>query len=665
MHCSSSKSQYWHYVICSVLYGLILTICLVSFSLVKAQTIRYVKPVASGTADGSSWTNASADLQAIINASNDGDQVWVATGTYKPSSCTICGQADRNQSFSMKNGLTLYGGFVGTESVLSERPASVTQSQPSTSILSGDLGVSNERNDNSQHIIFNTNLNSTAVLDGFVVKEANLLYVSNELGQHGGGMHNQNSSPTVRNCFFTNNYGGFGTSGSGLYSDATSKPTVVNCTFDNNLCQDGAAIACRNITVANCSFTNNRGSGGGVFYSTSGADITSCTFSNNSGSQSSSGSSIGALNIGVGSIVSNCLFTANLSIGGGAALRALNATVTNCTFRGNLAISSGTGVPSAFGGAVIASGTTFINCSFTNNTVDGRIGSGGGAAIASGGSSFINCSFARNISNRSGGAVTGNEVSFVNCILWGNSPDGISTDLASSVNMTYTDSQDNTPGTGNFSLDPLFVDAPGDNLRLKACSPSLDKGENTVNISSTDLVGNPRLLRSIDLGAYEFQGTPLGLATITQPPSPVYSIPQGGTLSASVLTTGSVTSYQWYKNGVAITNHPSATTPTLTITPLTPADAGTYYVLITGTCNSVSSSKALVLVNTGMYSVKAGQWNDPSVWSENRVPAIGDVVRIKHVVSLPNNYQGQASQVSYDPGQKLLPGINSRIKLNQ
>jgi hypothetical protein len=231
--------------------------------------------------------------------------------------------------------------------------------------------------------------------------------------------------------------------------------------------------------------------------------------------------------------------------------------------------------------------------------------------------------------------------------------------------MTYTDSQDNTPGTGNFSLDPLFVDAPGDNLRLKACSPSLDKGENTVNISSTDLVGNPRLLRSIDLGAYEFQGTPLGLATITQPPSPVYSIPQGGTLSASVLTTGSVTSYQWYKNGVAITNHPSATTPTLTITPLTPADAGTYYVLITGTCNSVSSSKALVLVNTGMYSVKAGQWNDPSVWSENRVPAIGDVVRIKHVVSLPNNYQGQASQVSYDPGQKLLPGINSRIKLNQ
>ncbi|MCO6488828.1 MAG: hypothetical protein J5I98_10440, partial [Phaeodactylibacter sp.] len=40
-------------------------------------TIRYVKPGGSGTADGSSWGNASGDLQAMINASGPGDQVWV------------------------------------------------------------------------------------------------------------------------------------------------------------------------------------------------------------------------------------------------------------------------------------------------------------------------------------------------------------------------------------------------------------------------------------------------------------------------------------------------------------------------------------------------------------------------------------------------------------
>ncbi|WP_188764874.1 hypothetical protein [Emticicia aquatilis] len=37
--------------------------------------IRYVKPTATGTGDGLSWVNASADLQAMINASSSGDEV--------------------------------------------------------------------------------------------------------------------------------------------------------------------------------------------------------------------------------------------------------------------------------------------------------------------------------------------------------------------------------------------------------------------------------------------------------------------------------------------------------------------------------------------------------------------------------------------------------------
>ncbi|MDR1130734.1 MAG: hypothetical protein LBK96_07135, partial [Prevotellaceae bacterium] len=39
-------------------------------------TVRYVKAGASGT--GASWANASGNLQAMINASASGDQVWVA-----------------------------------------------------------------------------------------------------------------------------------------------------------------------------------------------------------------------------------------------------------------------------------------------------------------------------------------------------------------------------------------------------------------------------------------------------------------------------------------------------------------------------------------------------------------------------------------------------------
>jgi hypothetical protein len=43
---------------------------------VSAQTIRYVYPGGFGNQSGSSWLNASPDVQAMINASNPGDQVW-------------------------------------------------------------------------------------------------------------------------------------------------------------------------------------------------------------------------------------------------------------------------------------------------------------------------------------------------------------------------------------------------------------------------------------------------------------------------------------------------------------------------------------------------------------------------------------------------------------
>jgi hypothetical protein len=35
---------------------------------VQAQTVRYVKQTASGSGNGTSWTNVSNDLQAMINS---------------------------------------------------------------------------------------------------------------------------------------------------------------------------------------------------------------------------------------------------------------------------------------------------------------------------------------------------------------------------------------------------------------------------------------------------------------------------------------------------------------------------------------------------------------------------------------------------------------------
>lgn len=630
-------------------------------ALTSGQTIRYVKP--DGTGNASSWSNASGDLQAVINASASGDQVWVAAGTYKPGGNS---NTDRLISFTLKNGVALYGGFAGTEAAVTERPASIAQNQPSTSILSGDLGQVDDRSDNSFHVIANSDLNNTAIIDGFVITGAsNYIDPYGNLppfsygSDQGGGMYNVNSSPTIRNCYFRNNKSGYG---GALFNDTASSPVITGCSFAYNSGGYGAAIQGNSITFTNCIFSNNQGAGK-VLLVTGAAILTNCTFNNNSANASSAGAATGgAAYVGDNSTLINCLFAANYVVGDGGALRASNATITNCTFRGNTSSSGGAGIPNSYGGAVICSNTTFTNCSFTNNLANARGQSLGGAVYSVKGR-FINCSFSANKAQLPGGAVYGTNDVFTNCIIWGNTPDGIY--AREGVTMTYTDTQDQTAGTGNFSLDPLFVDAAGDNLRLSACSPAIDKGDNAANTSTTDLNGTARQIRQIDLGAYEFRSTPLALVAITQAPESVYSIPQGGTLTATVSASGSVTGYQWYRNGEPITAVASAQSTTLTIANLTPADSGRYYVVVTGSCNSVTSNQSLVIVNTGMYTVKAGDWSDASIWSLNRLPVNGEPVRIKHLVTVPANYSTQAQLISYDPGQRIRIQQSGRIRLSR
>ncbi|MEZ4983568.1 MAG: hypothetical protein R2795_00780 [Saprospiraceae bacterium] len=88
----------------------------------SASNIIYVdKDVSAGNQDGSSWDNAYASLSTALNVADFGDVLWVAEGIYTPSVI-----ADPFESFVLRDGISIYGGFVGDETYFNERNPSCT-----------------------------------------------------------------------------------------------------------------------------------------------------------------------------------------------------------------------------------------------------------------------------------------------------------------------------------------------------------------------------------------------------------------------------------------------------------------------------------------------------------------------------------------------------------
>ena len=63
----------------------VITILIVSTGYYAEATIYYVKEGATGTSCAN-WQNACSSLQTALGMVSSGDSIWVAKGTYKPSS---------------------------------------------------------------------------------------------------------------------------------------------------------------------------------------------------------------------------------------------------------------------------------------------------------------------------------------------------------------------------------------------------------------------------------------------------------------------------------------------------------------------------------------------------------------------------------------------------
>ncbi|NOU48613.1 MAG: hypothetical protein HOO86_16350, partial [Bacteroidales bacterium] len=235
------------------------------------------------TGDGLSWTNAKKTLQAALDLSLSGYQIWVKEGTYKPT-LEARGIGNRYKTFQMKDGVAIYGGFDGTETSINERSMNSHMT-----ILSGDLdgndtysgtgstlSISNN-SENCYTVIWNdinaAGTTATAILDGFVIKGGNADGETNAT-YGGGGMHNNATYPTIRNCRFEYNSAKHGAA----FFSYSSTSAFYNCVFVNNYGSDvssfGGTIynnAGNGLAFNNCDIVNNYSAnvGGVVSYNTS------------------------------------------------------------------------------------------------------------------------------------------------------------------------------------------------------------------------------------------------------------------------------------------------------------------------------------------------------------------------------------------------------------
>ncbi|MGB3757380.1 MAG: hypothetical protein WBA07_13550 [Rivularia sp. (in: cyanobacteria)] len=238
------------------------------------MAIYKVKPWATGNNNGSSWEDAFTSLQSALASASSGDIIWVAQSVYKPGS-------KRTDSFELKDGITVYGGFAGDETSLEQRDI-----EKNVTYLSGDIGKKRDNRDNNYTVV-KLNSGSTATLDGFIVQDGNsnddgggvyndgnltlknVVVRYNLAANSGGGIFN-NGTLTITDSTVADNFaiGDSPTSGGGGLINAAVSATITNSIFSGNGANQGGAI--RNDTnlqlnnsklIGNTAYGNRKGGG--------------------------------------------------------------------------------------------------------------------------------------------------------------------------------------------------------------------------------------------------------------------------------------------------------------------------------------------------------------------------------------------------------------------
>jgi|GEM_PF-2064474 len=386
----------------------------------------------------------------------------------------------------------------------------------------------------------------------------NVTFMTNFCSDRGGAIALLNAGADMKldGCSLTKNYAT--NYAGGLYLD-NSSPTVLNSTFSDNYAVNGGALVgvniCNLITKDNLFISNSATNGGAIRMESNSMPIKDCIFESNSAINGGAiyshyaspkltqniffgnfaSSNGGALYISAGNIkMLRCSFIGNYSASHGGAIanqpqqdNHVYLTGYNCSFSGNYVTGSG-----ACGGAIANFYTTWRTCSmygcwdnyacsyitFINSIFYGN------TAVNIGGASYTNHAYSTN--------------TLQNCIFFGNADTAASnySETAqiyggtNTVQYSCIQGLSTYAGNGNINSDPLFANplgddwipgTPDDNLRLTKGSPCVDAGNNTLVPAelTTDLDGMPRFWDDpdtpntgvganpgdpiVDMGAYE------------------------------------------------------------------------------------------------------------------------------------------------------------------
>ena len=183
---------------------------------------------------GISWEYPFSNLQDALDKASEGNQIWVARGTYK-------NQADSDNSYTITKKVFIYGGFKGDEKSLSERSLKVK------TILDGE---------NKRRII--NNAADNVIINGFTLQNGSTT------GK--GGAILSTRVFEAQNCEFYNNFATYG----GAISGVT---TVRNCLFIRNTANiNGNSIHCtRTSLISACTLGSNIGPN--AIYAESGVNV--------------------------------------------------------------------------------------------------------------------------------------------------------------------------------------------------------------------------------------------------------------------------------------------------------------------------------------------------------------------------------------------------------